>query len=269
MQPGDQDRGIAIVAALWATMILAVIVLSVQHIVLADAKVDRGQIDAMQLNAIADGAVNITILAMLSPAATQPPVNARPFPLQFAGYEIRLSDQDEAGKIDLNATSPDTLRQLLIGTGLGIGPAQQIADSIVAWREPAAGDRAASGARHARFQSVEELQLVAGMTPNLYRQIAPLVTVYSQTPWIDPAYSSVPVLSVFRASDSTAETALRQLEEERVGLRPPAASPGVAVGHAFTITAEVRGPASARVVRTAVVRITGQARVPLLVYRWS
>jgi general secretion pathway protein K len=122
---------------------------------------------------------------------------------------------------------------------------------------------------HALFQSVEELQLIPGMTQELYRRIAPLLTVYSQTPWIDPALSSVAVLTVLSAVDSSAEAALRRLEEERLGVRPPAANPGVVLGHAYTITAELHGAAAARVVRTAIVRVTGQPRAPLLIYRWS
>jgi hypothetical protein len=41
------------------------------------------------------------------------------------------------------------------------------------------------------------------------------------------------------------------------------------LGHAYTITAELHGPAAARVVRTAVVRVTGQPLAPLLIYRWA
>ena len=64
-------------------------------------------------------------------------------------------------------------------------------------------------------------------------------------PWIDPAFSSVEVLTVLSAVDSNAEAALRRLQEERLGVRPPAASPGVVLRHAYTITAELHGPAAA------------------------
>lgn len=280
----DRDRGIAIVAALWASAILAVIVLSVLQLVRADARLGRGREDMAELNATVDAAINIAILTMLGPAGTQIPVNGAPFAVPFAGREVQVSVQDEAGKIDLNTTGAATLRQLLVSVGAGTEPARQLADGIVDWRDFKGGGRGRSSAagpglplapgaayepRNALFQSVEELQLVAGMTDELYRRIAPLVTVYSQTPWIDPTFSSVQVLTVFRTTDSNADAALRRIEEERLGLRPQAASPGVVLGHAFTITAELGGPASARVVRTAVVRLTGQPRAPLLVYRWS
>ena len=274
-----RDRGIAIVAALWASAILAVIVVSVLQLVRADAKLGRGREDVAELGAIADAAVNITVLALLNPKPAQWPVNGVPVNVPFAGHDIQVSVQDEAGKIDLNITGEPILRQLLIGAGLDAEAARGLAESIVGWREADEGKRpgtgssdvsaAGHGPRHALFQSVEELQLIPGMTQELYRRIAPLLTVYSQTPWIDPALSSVAVLTVLSAVDSSAEAALRRLEEERLGVRPPAANPGVVLGHAYTITAELHGAAAARVVRTAIVRVTGQPRAPLLIYRWS
>jgi general secretion pathway protein K len=274
-----RDRGIAIVAALWASAILAVVVLSVLQLVRADARLGRGREDLAELGAVADAAVNITVLALLGPAAAQWPVNGAAVGVPFAGHDVQVSVQDEAGKIDLNTTGEPILRQLLTGAGLDGEAARRLAESIVTWRQSPEGNRASAvnsnayaagyGPRSALFQSVEELQLVTGMTQDLYRRIAPLLTVYSQTPWIDPSFSSEAVLAVLSAVDANAEAALRQLEEERLGVRPPAASPGVVLGHAYTITAELHGPAAARVVRTAVVRVTGQPLAPLLIYRWG
>ena len=268
------ERGIAIVAALWAATVLAIIILSVLQIVRADARVGRGREDVAQLSGAADAAVNITILSMLGPAATQPPVNAVPFTVRFAGYAARVTVQDETGKIDLNMAKEATLRGLLLGAGLGSGASVELARRIIAWRgsnppDPSGGGETSSSPHRQLLQSVEELQQIAGITPDIYRQLAPLVTVYSQAPWIDPAFSSLQVLNAFRTIDPNAERAWRRAEEERAGIRTPQPSPGVALGHAFTITAEVNGAASARVIRTAVVRLTGQTAEPLMIYRWN
>jgi general secretion pathway protein K len=269
----ERERGIAIVAALWASALFAIIVLSVLQIVRADARVGRGREDAAQLSSVADAAVNITILSLLGPRATQPPLNALPFTVPFAGYAARVTVQDEVGKIDLNMSSTATLFQLLFAAGLDTTAATQMANRLVAWRgDPAAQSQESDGASAAHgtlFQSVEELQLIAGMTPDLYRRIAPLVTVYSQTPSVDPVFSSPGVLNVFRTIDPNAEAVWRRMEEERAGLRTPEPSPGVALGHAFTITAEVSGAASARAIRTATIRVTGQQQAPLVIYRWN
>ena len=64
MLAAGRDRGIAIVAALWASAILAVVVLSVLQLVRADARLGRGREDLAELGAVADAAVNITVLAL-------------------------------------------------------------------------------------------------------------------------------------------------------------------------------------------------------------
>ncbi len=270
----ETERGIAIVAALWAAALFAIIVISVLQIVRADARIGRGRESVAQLNEAADAAVNITILSMLGPRGSQPPLNGVVFPVSFAGSTAQVSVQDEAGKIDLNMASPTILVQLLLAAGLDSGAATEMTNRLIARRgmhtaaREGAGDDV-SAARVQLFQSVEELQMIAGMTSELYRRIAPLVTVYSQTASIDPAFSSPEVLNVFRTIDPNAEAIWKRLGEERAGLRKPAPSPGVAIGHAFTITVAVNGPDQSRVTRTVTLRLTGQAREPLLFYRWN
>ena len=270
MHATKSQRGIAIVAALWAAAIFAVIVLSVMQIVRANASIGRGREGVAQLSAIADAAVNISILSMLGPPATQPPVNGVPFTIPFAGHVVRVSVLDEAGKIDLNMASITTLNQLLLNAGLDSGAATQLAATINAWRGTGSGSDETTRLGHgALFQSVEELQLVPGVTQELYHRIAPLLTVYSQSSGIDPELSTLAVLNVYRTTDANAEAAWRRLEERRAGGRAPESSPGVAIGHAFTITAVVEDATSTRVVRVVTIRLTDTTKAPFLIYRWT
>jgi general secretion pathway protein K len=266
---GESESGIAIVAALWAAAILAIMTLSVMQIVRADARVGRGRGDVAELSAVADAGVNIAILSLLSPRASQPPVNGVPFTIPFAGYSVRVSVQDEAGKIDLNMVNAATLRALLADAGMETGPAIDVANKILALRGVTPDGQGARAPSGQRLQSVEALQSVPGITAEVYRRMAPLVTVYSQTSWIDPAFSNLGVLNVYRTIDPNAQTAWLRKEEERAGLRAADPSPGVALGHAFTVVAEVTGTAGARAVRTATIRLTGQKQQPLLIYAWN
>jgi general secretion pathway protein K len=260
MRGHGRQQGIALIAALWGGAVLAVVVMSVLQLTRSDARLARGTQDVAELNPIADAAVNMTILAMLGPPATRPTVNTGPAPVMFAGVTAQVSIMDESGKIDVNLAGAPTLRQLLSLGGLDPGQAQAVAEQIVAWRTPAAGGQP--------FQSVEAIQLVPGMTPGLYRLLAPMLTVYSQSPWIDPTYASLQALNAFRTFDSGADATWKRLVEERTGLRAPGQKPGVVLGHAFTITAEVAVEGGSRASRTAIVRLTGQAQSPLLIYRW-
>jgi general secretion pathway protein K len=243
MRDRSGERGIALIVALWGGAILAVVVMSVLQLTRADARMLRGSQEVAELRSVVDAAVNMTILAMMSPPATRPTVNTGPAPVNFGGTTIQVSIMDESGKIDLNMVTAAGLQQ------------------IVAWRTASSGGRP--------FQTVEGLQLVPGMTTALYRRVAPMLTVYSQSPYLDPAYSSTDALDAFRAFDSGADSAWRRLIEERTGLRAPSRKPGVVLGHAFTITAQAVSADGSRFTRVAVVRLTGQPRSPLLIYQWN
>jgi general secretion pathway protein K len=101
------------------------------------------------------------------------------------------------------------------------------------------------------------------MTPQLFDALAPALTVYSQTPWVDPSFAPPEVLRALPGMD---EGALAGLLQARVAAGSTA---GVRLGHAFTITAEAAGPDALHVRRSTVVRLTGRQSAPIWVYRWD
>ncbi len=276
------EKGVAIIAALWASAIVAVIVMSVLQLMKADAFLSHGRQEQARLQAAADGAINIAILAMLGPRETQPPTNGIPVSIQSVGHPARITVRDEAGKIDINHATVGTLRQLLVNAGLDTSQAIEVANRIIDWRDPQVENRTSASddsayrqagrayePRSTAYQSVEELRLLLGMTDALYSTIAPSLTVYSQAQWVDPAYADASVLRVFAVGDATARTALQRLDEVKRGLAAPQPSPGVTLGHAYTITAEVGAPGGARAIRSTVIRLTDRQQSPVLIYRWD
>jgi general secretion pathway protein K len=101
------------------------------------------------------------------------------------------------------------------------------------------------------------------MTPELFEAIASALTVYSQTPWIDPSFAPPEVLRALPGMDEAAIATLLQARTS-AGLRP-----GVMLGHAFTVAAEADGPGGPRARRSAVVRLTGRPNAPFWVYQWN
>ncbi len=101
---------------------------------------------------------------------------------------------DESGRININKASPEILKNLMMAADSGIGEdkASAIADAIEDWRD-GNDDRSDHGAesseyhslkkpyeaRNGDLESVEELNMVMGMTPELFRKIRPYVTVYT------------------------------------------------------------------------------------------
>src|SRR5439155_11301660 len=101
--------------------ILAVIVASVLVTGRTEYRLAQHREDIAELAAIADGALNIAILRLLDPSlGAQPPVDGTPFTVSFAGRQLRVTVQDEAGKIDLNMARHDLLTRLLISAGLDL-----------------------------------------------------------------------------------------------------------------------------------------------------
>jgi general secretion pathway protein K len=283
MQGGDaREHGFALVAVLWAAIILAIVVASVQQMIWADAQLVRGSQATAQLHETADAAVNLVILRLLGPPVTQPPLDGTPFQVPFGGLNVRTSVQDEAGKIDLNMASEAVLRSLLSFVGLDAEDAEVMTDRILDWREKTqthrlngakAQEYQAAGLLYAPrdgpFRSVNEIQMVLGMTPELYRRMAPLLTVYSQSAWVDPTFAPIGVLRLLAAFDPSAMDALRRRENDWSDATTSAPRQLVAIGHVFTINVELTGPGAVRVNRTAIIRLTGQASAPIWVYQWN
>lgn len=277
MRPA-QDEGVAILAALWVAAVAALIGISVAQITRADAVLVRDQVAAVQLQTAADAAINVAILAMLGPAPAQPPVTGAPFTVAAAGHDSRVTVLDEAGKVDLNRANADTLRLLLAAAGADGGEADELVRRILRQRTPPDGSLDGAGGsgavtydpRAIPFQTVGDLKWVAGMREALYDRVAPMLTVYSQASTVDPTFASDAVLAAFSTVSPVAKQALESRRAAARDGRPPPDSPGVALGHAYTITAEARDEAIGAVARAvAVVRLTGQRQAPLLVYRWD
>src|SRR3979490_1292166 len=130
-----RERGIAMFAALWASAILAVVVLSVLQLVRADARLGRGREDLAELGAVADAAVNITVLALLGPAAAQWPVNGAAVGVPFAGHDVQVSVRAPTRQLRPDETGEPILRQMPPGAGLDGEAARRLAESIVTWRQ--------------------------------------------------------------------------------------------------------------------------------------
>src|SRR5271168_2143955 len=105
----SREHGFALVSVLCAAAILAIIVASV----------------------LATSRSEIRLAQQDQQIAELSTVDGTPFTVSFAEQALRLTVQDEAGKIDLNMVQPDLLLRLLISTGVDPIAAQTLADRIL------------------------------------------------------------------------------------------------------------------------------------------
>lgn len=112
---------------------------------------------------------------------------------QLAGGSVRYGMMDEESKIHLNATKSASVFSRLIQSAVSLSAeeAMAAAHSILDWRdeddnpyEDGAESRSYGlldppyASKNRDFDSLEELQLVKGITPELYQSLVPYLTLY-------------------------------------------------------------------------------------------
>jgi Type II secretion system (T2SS), protein K/FG-GAP-like repeat len=171
---------------------------------------DIGQAAA---RAAADAGVQRVILNLIAYAPTAKAnfrADGTVYAWHFANHTVRISVQDEFGKINLNQVPDNVLTGLIAATGVDRSRAQSLADAIADFRDPdnlrrfsgaeqtdykAAG--LTWGPKNAPFQEIEELQQVLGMTPEIYKRIAPYVSVHT-TNWVNPSIADEQLTRILR-----------------------------------------------------------------------
>ncbi|MGI4950565.1 MAG: general secretion pathway protein GspK [Janthinobacterium lividum] len=244
-RPGERraDRGFALVIVLWALVLLTLIGTQITAAGRSEAVLAANLRAAATAQAEADGWVFETILRLLGQAAGPWPPPPGPRVIDAPGLRATIRLGSEDGKLDLNSAAPERLAALLQALGVDARQADTLALNITLWRFPSA--RSAEQARSYRqaglgyappeepFQSLTELSLVLGMTPELFTRLAPYVTVYHEGE-PDPR-AAAPLLR---------------------GLLPPPAQQGpLRPGRTAVIEVEVEMAGGRRASRRAIIRL--------------
>ena len=286
----SRTGGVALVIVLWITVLLASIAIGMGQDSRTESLLVRNQLALAKARGIADGAVERAMYEHLRP----------PFPDKtwFPNGAVHAWDEDgariaasiayESGRIDLNFAREPLLKGLMMSAaGLKLEDADKIVDAIMDWRDPddlkrthgaEASDYKAAGRNYvpanANFETIEEVQRVLGMTPELYAKIADLITVHSRQPGIDPAGAARGVLlAVPSLTPDIVDAYIAQREYARSVNQPlpplPQAVGYVSIGAAgFHVNATARMPDGETFVREVVVQPTGDPRRPLQYLAW-
>lgn len=284
----DRERGIALVTVLWALAFLSILALSLVVAGRGETRIGRNLADGARARALADAGVYRAVSALTDLDRNQRwRGDGRVYSFKLGEGEVRIAVQDEAGKVDINAASNALLQALALSAGVTPDQAQAIADAIEDWRDTDDLRRAngaesedyrtagkSYGPTNRRFENVEELQLVLGVTQPVYERLAERVTVYSGQPGIDPMSAPPQVLGILPGLDEASVARLISLRENATtpaSITSVLSSPffGAAPGAVVTVHAEGHSPGGAVYARDAVVRLTNDIQTPYLVIRWK
>jgi general secretion pathway protein K len=264
--------------ALWAVALLTVIATATLGSGAVSYRQTRNLAEAAQREALAEAAVNRAVLALMEPATERRwRVDGAQQAFSFAGAMITVAIQDELGRVDINNADTPLITAVLRASGLSAQAATEIADKILDWRDAGSGKRLhgakapdyaaaglAYGPRNGPFQSVEELKLVLGITPEIFRRVEPLVTVHSGKAMIDPQFAPEKLLAAISGANASAWGA--QGASPNSPNRPGIIGPNISLdGRAFSIRVTLGKPDA---IREAVVRLTTSPAKPYWLLSW-
>ncbi|HMA66613.1 MAG TPA: helix-hairpin-helix domain-containing protein [Desulfosalsimonadaceae bacterium] len=203
-----QQKGVALLMVIWILMLLTVIVTEFCYTMRSRVNITRNLKESTQAYYVAVAGVNRAIAAVLrehaapaerdsedaASAGEQSPkwrINVEMPPMAFADGEFQVHIQNASGRIELNRADKKLFQAVLKGFDIDEKQRNTIVDSILDWRDSNERHRA-NGAEDDYYQgldppyeckdddfdSVDELLLVKGITPEIfYGGLDELVTV--------------------------------------------------------------------------------------------
>lgn len=286
-----RQQGLALVIVLWIVTLLTVIATSFLYAMRTDVKVVTNGMSRAKAEAAAEAAIHRALFDLYKPATVTDRwlADGVPHNWRYGEANVSVAMVDESGKIDINVASDQLMRGILTAQGLSDEEATALVDSIADWRDQdnlkrlhgaEEAEYVAAGRKYkpanAPFQTIEELKLVLGITPDLYQRLAPLITTYSRQPGINSQIASRDVLrSIPGATDVLVDTYMQQREQARAikAVIPPfqPALPYLAGGNGFVVG--VRATATLDdgtvYVRDAVSLRSPNPKRPVVFLRWQ
>lgn len=222
-----QQRGMALVVVLWMVVLLSIMAASFS----LSTRRNTGQIkhakERAQSLALAEAGIHYALLQLSHPDISKRwRSDGSVYQVQLPNGVVRVAIFDESGKLDLNSASEMSLRILLQRVTGEEEMASSLADRILDWRDSDDLTRLKGaerreyqaqakgyGPQNKNFQNLEELQMVLGVTPELYKRLEPMLSVHSGQDGINPLKASAETLQLALGLD--AQTTQNYVKERR------------------------------------------------------
>ena len=225
MKTRIHQKGVALVIVLWILLLVTISTGAYTLMARMDQLEAHTVISSTRARMAAEAGMNLAVLSLRDPdELTRLIPDGRTYIMQVKDVTVEIQVTDERGKIDINAVDELTLYQMLQGNGLEEESATYLAAAILDWSDVDEIERA-NGAELAAYESeglsigpgnrpflmIEEVLQVLGMPWELYKEIEPGLTVYSENGQPDPAYA--PMEALLAIPEMTEEEALNFIAE--------------------------------------------------------
>jgi general secretion pathway protein K len=204
VQACSRERGMALLVVLWIIVAAALVVSAFNATVRSGVSFVGSEVQLARAEALLDAGAEIAATRLIDEdESRQWAPDGRPHTIAFAGSSIVIAVSDGNARIDLNKADPKLLMGLLRQFTTSETKAAALRDRILLARGDARGtpettqERSGGNSDGAEreeqpqnevpsFVDVAQLRGLEGMSVELYRAIAPFLTVYSSDGRINP-----------------------------------------------------------------------------------
>ncbi|MGH8029954.1 MAG: general secretion pathway protein GspK [Arenimonas sp.] len=205
----SNHRGAALLLVLWVLVLLTGLVAVFAVTARTESLQGRYLARSTAARYLAEAGIEVAAVRLSSSDPTRLWMpDGRPYVFELDGAQVEVRVRDESGRIDLNAAAPELLAALVVAVGGDPVKAASIGAAIQDFRDgdnllsvgggAEDGEYAAAdlpyGAKDRAFESVTELQQVLGIDHELYRKLAPHVTINTGLARPEAVYADAPVL---------------------------------------------------------------------------
>lgn len=202
------QKGLALIVVLWVVTLLTIMASSFSLTIQREAAITSGAKEKAQAAALAEAGISYAILMLLTTnEELHWEASGSLHEIEYAGKRIRILVADESGKLNINLATKEQLQQIMSALGLEEDASDSLSDAILDWRDKNELHRL-NGAekqqyaeadlkyepRNDDFKSIEELQMVIGMTADIYKQLEGMISIYTTNEDINPTTATREVL---------------------------------------------------------------------------
>ena len=185
--------GFALIVVLWFLVLIAAIGTYLMANARTETAIARNIRSSASAEALADAGIAQTVFNLDDVISSNRwKLDGAPHRLKLSGGELTIRVSDETAKINPNHASSALMTALFEAVGVDGTRARRLSEAVADWVGPPRPQRSAGvddpyqsaglsyGPPHAPIETLDELQLVAGMTPELFALVRPYLTIYTQ-----------------------------------------------------------------------------------------
>ncbi len=284
-----RNNGFALIVVLWVVSLLTIMGSSFALTIQRESAIISGIKEKSQAAALAEAGIHYAILKLIIKDREQrwQAYNSL-YEIDFEGMRVRVQIADESGKIAINYVRKEQLQQVLGSIGVDEEISESLSDAILDWRDKndIKGENGAEkqeyedegltyGPRNAPFESLEEVQMVLGMTTEIYRQLENMISIYTKNSRINPKTAPRSVLLTLPEAESEmVDEYLQQRVQQEKNLEPITAPEwhrgSGSQAKVFMITAEAMMESNISTQVMAVIKtIPSAEKAPFQILKWT